>query len=297
MISEKKRFQLQIPDPAGGNRQITIEGYEWGDLEKASRFVLGNIGYKFAVKIFGRVFVLTSNETLQFKEHGLPFTLGLFNECNGFATFPCNENGPTENIHWVENAPQTDDLQQNLKRIYQDIEFLLTLYDNYYGSKMHEEKNTDQLAWMRALLEHLIAGYSFLDCDSASQVREMLIEIPRDDDLPEAVPPAPEVGAPFLDRFFAVERRTATFVLGGNSDTIFYNMTVLDLNGSDCRRLLEAADIDNHNGDWYIGVFNVPMPVCGVLFPKHTLAVFQGKRPGCRFTLFSTVPNDKTLFE
>lgn len=99
----------------------------------------------------------------------------------------------------------------------------------------------------------------------------------------------------FADRFFAIERRTMSFVLGRN-DEIFLNLETSDLTREDCCRLLDAAGIDNHHGQWGIGIFDEPMAVCGQLYPKHTLAVFQGNKPGSRFTLFSVDDNDAALY-
>ncbi len=99
----------------------------------------------------------------------------------------------------------------------------------------------------------------------------------------------------FADRFFAVTRRTRTFVLGERNE-ICGHSHALALDGMDSCRLLEAAGIENHHGRWGIGVFIEPLAVCGRLYPKHTLVVFQGSKPGSRFTLFSVHENDADLY-
>lgn len=99
----------------------------------------------------------------------------------------------------------------------------------------------------------------------------------------------------FTERFFVIERRVMNFVLG-KKDEIFFNLNTFDLSKEDCCRLLNAAGIDHHHGQWGIGVFDEPMAVCGQLYPKYTVAVFQGNDPGKRFTLFSVDENDADLF-
>lgn len=104
-----------------------------------------------------------------------------------------------------------------------------------------------------------------------------------------------EPSTSFADSFFAVTRRTRTFVLGQQKE-IGSNSTALGLSDEDSCRLLSAAGIDNHNGQWGIGFFTEPMAVCGQLYPKYTLVVFQGSKPGSRFTLFSVHANDADLY-
>ena len=97
-----------------------------------------------------------------------------------------------------------------------------------------------------------------------------------------------ESKTPFTDHFFKVERRITFFTLGNDFVSIFENMDYPEMNNGDACRLLDATGIDNHHGKWCIGIFTEPMVVQGQTYPKNTVAVFQGKTPGCRFALFST---------
>ena len=100
--------------------------------------------------------------------------------------------------------------------------------------------------------------------------------------------PAQESRTPFTDRFFTVIRRVTHFTLGNDFVAIFENMTCPEMNNGDACRLLDAVGINNHHGKWCIGIFTKPTVVQGQTYPKNTVAVFQGKTPGCRFALFST---------
>jgi len=91
----------------------------------------------------------------------------------------------------------------------------------------------------------------------------------------------------FTDRFFRANRRVRYFVLGNDQCGIFAHFRILDWNGADSRRLFNATGIDADAGDWLTGIFDEPVTVCGQLYPKGTVAVFQGKWPGSRFALFS----------
>ncbi len=105
-----------------------------------------------------------------------------------------------------------------------------------------------------------------------------------------------ESDTPFTDRFFKYDRVLTTLTLGSQFEAIFAKLTELDLDVEDVSRMLDASDIDNHNGHWCIGVFKEPVVIAWKLFPKDTVAVFQGKKPGKRFVLFSVDP-DETLPE
>jgi hypothetical protein len=98
--------------------------------------------------------------------------------------------------------------------------------------------------------------------------------------------------SPFTDRFFRFDRVTTTLILGNHSEKIFAKLTVLDLNGEDACRMLDAAAIVDHGGQWCIGVFNEPVVIARELYPKDTVAVFQGRKPGKRFVLFSLDPDE-----
>ena len=92
---------------------------------------------------------------------------------------------------------------------------------------------------------------------------------------------------PFTDKFFQVSRRITYFTLGADSSGIFEHVRPLDLNGSDTYSLYDATGISTKRGEWLIGIFEEPVAVCGQLYPKHTVAVFEGRTAGCRFALFS----------
>lgn len=209
---EKKRFQLYVPDPTQAEAVIAFEGYEWPDLEQASRSMIGEYGYKVPIEIFGRAFVMSTDDARRLSQCGLPFTMGTASSKH-YATLPCNENEPTDHVKWLDD---------------ESIEA--------------SEPDTDE---------------------------------------------KPESRTPFTDAFFAVHRRTMSFVLGSHHEALLSNLESLDLGTPDCCRLLDAAGIDNHHGHWMIAQFKEPLPICGQLIPKGTIIVLQGKSPGCRFTLFS----------
>ncbi len=98
----------------------------------------------------------------------------------------------------------------------------------------------------------------------------------------------------FTDEFFHATRRTTTFVLGEHSD-IFQQAHPLGIDNDEAGLLLNAAGIEHCN--WSIGVFDEPVDVCGRLYPKYTLAVFQGSKPGSRFVLFSVTSRDGMLLD
>ena len=91
---------------------------------------------------------------------------------------------------------------------------------------------------------------------------------------------------PFTDKFFQVSRRIMYFVLGNDQKGIFKFLRTLDLDGGDSYALFNATGIATAR-NWCIGVFDEPVAICGQLFPKRTVAVFQDKVPGSRFALFS----------
>jgi len=92
---------------------------------------------------------------------------------------------------------------------------------------------------------------------------------------------------PFTDKFFQAHRQVTYFALGSDSQTIFEHFRTLDLSNDESLCLFTATGIETTTRDWCIGVFDEPVVVCGDLYPKHTLAVFQGRSPGKRFALFS----------
>ena len=98
----KKRFTLYVPDPSRKECTISFEGYEWGDLQQASESIIGQYGYKFALEIFGRVFVMTDGEAIRFGQHKLPFTMGIANS-KQYSTWSLNEDGPKEHVRWLDD--------------------------------------------------------------------------------------------------------------------------------------------------------------------------------------------------
>jgi hypothetical protein len=91
---------------------------------------------------------------------------------------------------------------------------------------------------------------------------------------------------PFTDQFFQVGRRITSCVLGNDQKGIFKLLRNLDLDGGDSYSLFNATGIATSR-NWCIGIFDEPVVVCGQLYPKRTVAVFQDKTPGSRFALFS----------
>ena len=98
---------------------------------------------------------------------------------------------------------------------------------------------------------------------------------------------------PFTDHFFRVTRRVSYLTLGNDHKDIFEYFTPLDLRQDDDRRLRDASGIQVKS-DWFIGVLNEPVVLCGQCRPKGTLAVFQGMEPGSHFALFSIEEGDAT---
>ena len=96
---------------------------------------------------------------------------------------------------------------------------------------------------------------------------------------------------PFTDKFFQVNRRITYFILGNDQQGIFEHFRDLDLDGGDAYRMFSATGITTTR-NWCIGVFDEPVIVCGQLYPKATVAVFEGKAPGSRFALFSVDETD-----
>ena len=91
---------------------------------------------------------------------------------------------------------------------------------------------------------------------------------------------------PFTDKFFQVSRRITYFVLGNDQKGIFKLLRDLELDGGDSYCLFNATGITTTR-NWCIGVFDEPVAICGQLFPKRTVGVFQDKTLGSRFALFS----------
>jgi hypothetical protein len=92
---------------------------------------------------------------------------------------------------------------------------------------------------------------------------------------------------PFADKFFRVPRRVTCFTLGIAPQEIFERFHALNLNSDECYCFLEATGIDVRNNQWRIGTFSEPVVICGQMFPKHTVAMFQGMKPNSRIALFS----------
>ncbi len=106
--------------------------------------------------------------------------------------------------------------------------------------------------------------------------------------------PDEESDSPFADRFFRFDRELTTFTLGGRPEAIFTKLTPLDLSGRDVCRMLDAADIRDHGGQWCVGFFTEPVALGRRVYPKGTVAVFQGRRPGKRFVVFSVAPGESS---
>lgn len=211
MTPVKTRFHLHALDPTQPEAIFSFEGYEWPDLEAASRSMIGKYGYKMPIELFGRVFVVASEDVRRLSQRGLPFTMGAASQ-HGFTALECNKNGPKSHVRWLDDE----------------------------------------------IIEKVVVDLT-----------------PRDGEIS------------FAETFFEIERQVFHFTLGKNPTEIFTNLRFLDVDASDCVRLLEAANISNHYGKWIIGMFCEPVVVCGQLFPKQTVAVFQGENPGSRFALFS----------
>ena len=96
---------------------------------------------------------------------------------------------------------------------------------------------------------------------------------------------------PFTDKIFQVTRHVTYFTLG-NDQSLFDHFRELALSGTDSHRMFNATGIAAATGDGHIGIFDEPTAVCGRLYPKHTVAVFQGKWAGSRFALFSVDDGD-----
>jgi len=99
---------------------------------------------------------------------------------------------------------------------------------------------------------------------------------------------------PFTDKFFQVNRRITYFILGKDQQSLFEHFRDLDLDGGDSYCLFSATGM-NTTRTWRIGVFEEPVAVCRRLYPKGTVAVFQGTAPGSRFAMLSVEETDAKL--
>ena len=98
----------------------------------------------------------------------------------------------------------------------------------------------------------------------------------------------------FTEKFFEVEHCIRYFTLGMEPSHIFENLTTLELEGEECCRLFNAVNLDVRNRNWRIGIFSDVIVLCGQLYPKGTLAIFQDQLPGSCFAVFMDANGDAT---
>jgi hypothetical protein len=84
--------------------------------------------------------------------------------------------------------------------------------------------------------------------------------------------------------------------LGNNPERIFEHFNDLDLHADEYISFHEATGIEiRYPRRWRIGIANKPFVICNQLYPKHTVAVFQGKTPNSRFAVFNVDYMDDEL--
>lgn len=98
-----KRFTLHVPRPTRSTPLIQFEGTEFASLKQASEAIIGRYGFKTAMEIFGRVFVLTMDEAHRFAEQKLPFTLGFASKTD-FTAISVNDDGPKIGVRWLPDS-------------------------------------------------------------------------------------------------------------------------------------------------------------------------------------------------
>jgi hypothetical protein len=105
-----------------------------------------------------------------------------------------------------------------------------------------------------------------------------------------------ESNTAFADTFFQVPRRVTHFTLGNNPERIFEHFNDLGLHADEYISFHEATGIEiRYPRRWRIGIANQPVVICNQLYPKHTVAMFQGKTPNSRFAVFNVDYMDDEL--
>lgn len=97
---QTKQFTLHVADPSRATPLAQFWGVEYKNLRAASKAIVGEYGFKIAMEILGRAFVLMIDDAQVFAKQGIPFSLG-FSNGKEFTTLPGNVTGPTEHIRWV----------------------------------------------------------------------------------------------------------------------------------------------------------------------------------------------------
>ena len=96
----------------------------------------------------------------------------------------------------------------------------------------------------------------------------------------------------FTEKFFEVEHCIRYFTLGMEPSHIFENLITLDLDNGENSRLFKAANLAVRSSNWRIGIFSDFIILCGQLYSKGTLAIFQDQLPGSCFAIFTDSGKD-----
>jgi|GEM_PF-2565650 len=175
-----------------------------------------------------------------------------------------------------------DDVSNLFNGDYADVEKVWKDAENCEGDvDFYMEDNGKVHDRLKEIYEQIIADLPY----------EVLTTEPEtstgDSQLPEL-----QSETPYADKFFRVPRRITYLTLGVSPKEIFERFEEFDLNSDECCCFLDAAGIEVHNKSWRIGTFIEPVVLCGLIFPKHTVAVFQGMKPNSRIALFSVDETD-----
>ena len=95
-----KQFTIHVADPTRPTPLVQFWGVEYKTLRQASKAIVGQYGFKVAIEILGRAFVLMIDDAQVFAQQGIPFSLG-FSNGKDFTTLPGNVTGSTEHLRWV----------------------------------------------------------------------------------------------------------------------------------------------------------------------------------------------------
>jgi hypothetical protein len=98
LFPPKKQFVLS---PGQEESRITFCGYEWCDLEQASRMVTDVYHGCLAVEIFGRAFILSCNEVQKIARTGIPFKLGFYQH-DHVEEIVCNVKATEGRFQWIK---------------------------------------------------------------------------------------------------------------------------------------------------------------------------------------------------
>ncbi len=103
-------FSLHVPSAENSATLVQFEAVEYANLRQAAEAVIGKYGFKLALEIFGRAFVLTAEEAQRFGRWNLPFIMGIANK-RDYMMLQCNENCRATGVRWLtaDELPNDND--------------------------------------------------------------------------------------------------------------------------------------------------------------------------------------------